>query len=148
MIRAMSDYPQETRDRLLDAAAEVLLATVSADRTGLIDYFREVFAAGRYLYDAERKYAHNSLVSALFQRTDTGEATLGEGALTRERLMERLGQVGELVRDDEEGREFKRFLYDLAVHVSRASGGLFRPRVTDDERAFLEELRALLKMPS
>jgi len=143
----MTDYPEATLNRLLDAAAEVLLATVAADRTGIVGYFREVLAAGRYLYDAERKYAHNALVSALFTRTQAGEGPTDDAPLTRERLLARLGEVGELVRDDDEGREFKRFLFDLAVHVSRASGAPFRPRVSTDEAGFLAQLRALLRMP-
>ncbi len=143
----MSDYPEATRELLLDAAAEVLLAAVAADRTGLVAYFREIMAAGRYLYDARNKYAHNALVSALFQRTESGEANSGDEPLTRERLLQRLGDVGDLVKDDDEGNEFKHFLFDLAEHVSKAAGGLFRPRVSDDEAAFLAELRVLLKMP-
>jgi len=143
----MSDYPEATRERLLDAAAEVLLATVAADRTGLVGYFREIMAAGRYLYDARQKYSDNALVTALFQRTEAGEANASDEPLTRERLLERLGEVGELVRDDEEGAEFKRFLFELAEHVSKAAGGFFRPRVSEDEAAFLAQLRVLLKMP-
>lgn len=147
MIGVMSDYPEATRDSLLDAAAEVLLATVASDRTGIVAYYREILAAGRYLYNAQRKYAHNGLVSALFQRTEAPDHTASEEPLTRERLLMRLAEVGELVKDDAEGNEFKVFLYDLARHVSRASGGLFRPRVSAGEAEFLAELRRLLKMP-
>lgn len=142
----MSDYPEATRERLLDAAAEVLLATVAADRTGLVSYFREILAAGRYLYDAQRKYAHNALVMALFQRTETGANAAPDEPLTHERLLQRLGEVGDLVRNDEEGREFKEFLFELARHVAHASGGLFRPRVSEDEAAFLADLRRLLQL--
>ncbi|MBW7915374.1 MAG: hypothetical protein H3C53_01605 [Trueperaceae bacterium] len=143
----MTDYPEATLNRLLDAAAEVLLATVASDRTGIVGYFREVMAAGRYLYDAERKYADNALVMALFTHTRTSEGVANDEPLTRERLLGRLGEVGELVRDDAEGLEFKRFLFDLAVHVSRASGAPFRPRVSTDEAGFLSQLKALLRMP-
>lgn len=148
MIGLMSDYPEATRERLLDAAAEVLLATVAADRTGILAYYREMLAAGRYLYDAQRKYASNALVAAVFQRTEEGDLPNGEEPLTRERLLARLAEVGELVKDDAEGREFKQFLFELAQRVSRASGGLFRPRVSNDEAAFLRELQQLLRLPS
>src|SRR5690606_33938768 len=84
MIGVMSDYPEATRDSLLDAAAEVLLATVASDRTGVVAYYREILAAGRYLYDAQRKYAHNGLVSAVFQRTEAPDYTASEEPLTRE----------------------------------------------------------------
>ena len=45
------------------------------------------------------------------------------------------------------GREFKRFLFDLALHIARASGGIFGSRISDDEAAFLRELRERLRMP-
>lgn len=141
-------YTDDERTRLFDAAAEVLLATVAADRTGPLAYFREVLAAGRYLYDAQREYAHNRLVQQLFTYQD--ERTPKEGderPLTHDRLLGRLSEVGEIVKDDEEGREFKRFLFDLALHIARASGGIFGSRISDDEAAFLRELRERLRMP-
>lgn len=142
------NYPEPDRTRLLDAAAEVLLATVASDRTGVIGYFREIMAAGRYLYDAQRRYAHNELVQELFSRTD--ERTLpnenADATLTRERLLDRLEEIGRILSDDDEAEEFKRFLYELAEQVARASGGLFAPRVSEDEAAFLAELKRLLRM--
>lgn len=154
----MSAYPEPDRTRLLDAAAEVLLATVAADRTGVIGYFREIMAAGRYLYDAQRRYADNALVQELFNYTEGGngapssepDATADNDtqALTRERLLANLAEVGNLLHDDAEGDEFKLFLYELAQRVARASGRPFGPRVTEDEAEFLAELKRLLKMPS
>ncbi len=143
----MSHYPPDVKGRLLDAAAEVLLATVAADRTGVIAYYREVLAAGRYLYDAQRKYAHNELVMALFAHTEASEAREGDDKpMTRERLLQRLAEVGDLLADDEEAREFKRFLFDLAVHVAKAAGGPFRRGISEDEASFLAELERLLRM--
>ncbi len=153
----MSTYPEPDRTRLLDAATEVLLATVAADRTGVIGYFREIMAAGRYLYDAQRRYADNALVQELFNYTeadDDAAAAASEQAddddkpLTRERLLANLAEVGNLLRDDAEGDQFRLFLFELAQRVARASGRPFGPRVTEDEAAFLEELKRLLKMPS
>lgn len=147
-------YSQSDRDRLLSAAAEVLLATVAADRTGVIGYFREIMAAGRYLYDAQRRYADNALVQELFSYTESGnhaaetKAGNDEVPLTRERLLANLAEVGDLLHDDVEADQFKLFLFELAQRVARASGRPFGPRVTEDEAAFLAELRRLLKMPS
>lgn len=155
----MSTYPEPDRTHLLDAAAEVLLATVAADRTGVIGYFREIMAAGRYLYDAQRRYADNALVQELFNYTESGDgaadtgvaavkASSDEQPLTRERLLANLAEVGDLLRDDAEGDQFRLFLFELAQRVARASGRPFGPRVTEDEAAFLAELKRLLKMPS
>jgi len=141
------EHAEADRTRLLDAAAEVLLAAVASDRTGPLAYFREILAAGRYLYDAQRRYADNRLVQELFAREESREVSAeGAGELTRERLMQRLAEVGELLGDDDEAEGFKRFLFELAEHVTKASGGLFAPRVNEDERAFLAELRGLLRM--
>ena len=141
------EHAEADRTRLLDAAAEVLLAAVASDRTGPLAYFREILAAGRYLYDAQRRYADNRLVQELFAREESREVGAeGAGELTRERLMQRLAEVGELLGDDDEAEGFKRFLFALAEHVTKASGGLFAPRVNEDEQAFLAELRGLLRM--
>ncbi len=142
------NYSESDRQRLLHAAAEVVLATVTADRTGVVAYFREMMAAGRYLYDAGERYAHNELVQELLAGTSQPEATSGDKrTLPREQLLARISEVGDIVHDDEEGREFKEFLYGLAEHIARASGSLFSSRISMDEREFLEELRTRLRLP-
>jgi hypothetical protein len=141
-------YDSAERTRLMDAAAEVLLATVAADRTGVLAYYREIMAAGRYLYDARRRYAHNELVQQLFSHQDEQNTPGDDGeALTRERLLDRLTEIGQIVRNDDEGREFKQFLYDLARNVARASGNIFTGRVSADEAVFLADLRERLRLP-
>jgi len=140
----MSSYPEPDRTRLMDAAAEVLLAAVAADRTGPIAYFREIMAAGRYLYDARRTYRDNALIQELFAHTESREVE--EGEVTQEKLLARIDEVGRILRDDDEGREFKRFLVELAERVVRASGqGLFGRRLSEQETQFLDELRHRLR---
>lgn len=142
----MADYSDEQRALLMDAAAEVLIAAVAAERTGPIGYFREILAAGRYLYDARRRYRDNELVQDLFRHTEEREVDLD--VVTRERLLERIGQVGTIVENDAQGAEFKRFLYELAERVAHASSeGLFRRRLSSDEAAFLQDLRQRLALP-
>lgn len=142
------NYSDTDRHRLLNAAAEVVLATVTADRTGVVAYFREMMAAGRFLYDAERQYAHNELVQQLLAGTEQPDTPANEKkTLPRERLLERISEIGDIVHDDEEGREFKQFLYGLAEHIARASGSLFTSRISMDEQEFLSELRTRLRMP-
>ncbi len=140
----MSTYLEPDRTRLMDAAAEVLLAAVAADRTGPIAYFREIMAAGRYLYDARRRYRDNALIQELFAHTEEREVDLGE--VTQEKLLARIDEVGRILTNDDEAREFKRFLVELAERVVGASRqGLFGHKVTENERAFLEELRRRLR---
>ena len=139
----MSEYTGEQRALLLDAAAEVLIAAVAAERTGPIGYFREILAAGRYLYDARRRYRDNALVQDLFSRAEERSVDLDE--VTREKLLARIQEVGAIVHDDDEGLEFKRFLLELAERVAEASrSGLFGRRLSQNETAFLEELRERL----
>lgn len=140
----MSTYLEPDRTRLMDAAAEVLLAAVAADRTGPIAYFREIMAAGRYLYNARRRYRDNALIQELFAHTEEREVDLGE--VTQEKLLARIDEVGRILTNDDEAREFKRFLVELAERVVGASRqGLFGHKVTENERAFLEELRRRLR---
>jgi len=142
----MSSYSEEQRALLLDAAAEVLVAAVAAERTGPINYFREILAAGRYLYDARRRYRDNALVQDLFNHAEDLGVDLDE--VTREKLLARIEQVGSIVHDDEEGMEFKRFLWELAERVAEASrNGLLGRRLSQNEAAFLEELRGRLRLP-
>jgi len=143
----MSSYSEEQRALLLDAAAEVLVAAVAAERTGPINYFREILAAGRYLYDARRRYRDNALVQDLFNHAEDLGVDLDE--VTREKLLARIEQVGSIVHDDEEGMEFKRFLWELAERVAEASrNGLLGRRLSQNEAAFLEELRGRLRLPA
>lgn len=140
-------YDATERERLMNAAAEVLLATVAADRTGVLDYYREIMAAGRYLYDAQRRYYDNQLVQQLFEHQDAATTRSDDEPLTRERLLGRFTEIGNIVRNDDEGREFKQFLYDLARQVARASGNIFTGRVSADEAVFLADLRERLRIP-
>lgn len=142
------NYSESDRQRLLHAAAEVVLATVTADRTGVVAYFREMMAAGRYLYDAGQRYADNELVQELIAGTEQPDTPENEKkTLPRERLLERISEIGDIVHDDDEGRGFKEFLYGLAEHIARASGNLFTSRISMDEQEFLSELRTRLRMP-
>lgn len=141
-------YDSAERTRLMDAAVEVLLATAAADRTGVVAYFQEVMAAGRYLYDAQRRYSDNELVQQVFAEQGGHKvADARTDSLTHEELLTRLSEIGEIVKDDAEGREFKQFLFELAEHVARASGNIFTGRVSEDEAEFLGELRRRLRMP-
>jgi hypothetical protein len=141
----MSSYTGEQRTLLLDAAAEVLVAAVAAERTGPIGYFREIMAAGRYLYDARRRYHDNALVQELFSRAEERSVDLDE--VTRENLLARIEEVGSIVHDDAEGTEFKRFLLELAERVAEASrSGLFGRRLSSNEAAFLVELKERLRL--
>ncbi len=142
----MSSYTGEQRALLLDAAAEVLVAAVAAERTGPIGYFREIMAAGRYLYDARRRYKDNALVQDLFSHAEERSVDLDD--VTREKLLTRIEVVGSVVHDDEEGAEFKRFLLELAERVADASrSGLFGRRLSTNEAAFLSELKEHLRLP-
>lgn len=137
-----ADYTPEERRRILDAAAEVLLAAVASERSGPLAYFREMTAAGTFLFDARKRYADNRLVQQLFEHRPDAEVRLDE--VNEETLLEEVGRVGRTLRDDAEGRGFRRFLVELAERVVRAHGGLFGNRVGERERAFLAELKRRL----
>lgn len=136
-----SDYNQEEHERLMNAAASVLLATVAADRSGPVAYFEEMTAAGTYLYDARNRFADNALVQELYRRNLETRVTEESDAVTSESLLQEIDRVNETLRRDQEGMEFRRFLMELAQHVAKASrSGWFGPRISEEEKSFLAEL--------
>jgi len=86
-------------------------------------------------------------VQQLFRHTEERSVDLGE--VTRERLLDHIEQIAGVVHDDDEGAEFKRFLFELAERVAAASReGLFGRRLSADESAFLTDLRQRLGLPT
>ena len=141
----MASYTDEQLDTILESAATVLMAAVTADRTGPIGYLREMIAGGDYLYEARRRYRDNGLVQALFERTLDEQVHTVEG--DHRALLEGIALANSQLERDHEGREFRTFLYGLAERVVEASRARwFGPRVSEAEEAFLAELRTLLEL--
>lgn len=142
----MHDYTEEERRLLMDSAAAVLLAAVTADRTGPLSYFAEMTAAGTFLYDARQRYRDNPLVLELLDHAGREDVTAPE-EVTRDSLLRLVRRAGDVLRDDEHGRGFKRFLLELATRVAGASrGGLLTGRISSGEREFLAELEDALRV--
>ncbi|HEX7004076.1 MAG TPA: hypothetical protein VF168_07805 [Trueperaceae bacterium] len=142
-------YGDDDHELLMEAAATVLLATVAADRSGPVAYFSEMTAAGTFLYEARERYPDNPLVQELFRRHEGSELRVEEdepgGAITKETLHRDIERIEAVLRRDEVGMEFRRFLFELAQRVARASrSGWFGPRISEGEAAFLAELRGTL----
>ncbi|MEX2541483.1 MAG: hypothetical protein WD314_06725 [Trueperaceae bacterium] len=146
--RAERKYNQEERDLLMDAAATVLLATVAADRSGPVEYFAEMTAAGTFLYEARGRYRDNALVQELYGRQEENGTAPEPESVTQETLLSNIDRVSGLLRRDREGIEFRRFLLELAERVAKASRtGWFGPRVSAEEEKFLADLRHRLGLP-
>lgn len=142
-------YGDDEHELLMEAAATVLLATVAADRSGPVAYFSEMTAAGTFLYEARERYPDNPLVQDLYRRHEETEVTVdGEGRageVTKETLERDIERIDSVLRRDEVGMEFRRFLFELAERVAKASRtGWFGPRISQDEAEFLSELRQKL----
>ena len=139
-------YTREEYDLLMDATAAVLLASSSADATGPAAYFEEMTAAGKYLYDARQRYPDNRLIAQLQEMPATDDSVDAEGdRITRDQLLARIGEAASVLRTDEEGMEFREFLYGLATRVAKASrSSWFGPRISEEEARFLEKLRGVL----
>lgn len=153
MVRTVSEnlehqYNDEERELLMDAAATVLLATVAADRSGPVAYFAEMTAAGTFLYEARDRYRHNALVQELYARHEERTVAVESESVTQETLLHDIDRIATLLRRDEEGMGFRRFLLDLAERVAKASrSGWFGPRVSEEEARFLAALRDRLGLP-
>lgn len=144
-------YDDDEHELLMNAAATVLLATVAADRSGPVAYFSEMTAAGTFLYEARERYPNNPLVQELYRRHEESELRVESdepaGDVTKESLLRDIERVGEILRRDEVGMEFRRFLLELAERVAKASrSGWFGPRVSEEEKAFLADLRRKLDL--
>jgi hypothetical protein len=147
-------YSYEEHEMLMDAAAKVLLATVAADRSGPVAYFAEMTAAGTFLYDARKRYRDNPLVQELYRRQESGDLTSVPAAadasvdVSRETLLRDIGRIGEVLRRDDAGMGFRRFLMELAERVAKASRGVwFGSRISAGEAAYLADLRSRLGLP-
>jgi len=142
----MHGYTREEYDLLMDATAAVLLASTSADSTGPAAYFEEMTAAGTYLYDARNLYPENRLIAQLQELPATADSVDAEGGkITRDQLLARIGEAARVLRTDQEGMEFREFLFGLAEKIARASrSSWFGPRISEEEAAFLEKLREVL----
>jgi hypothetical protein len=142
-------YDEDEHELLMDAAAKVLLATVAADRSGPVAYFSEMTAAGTFLFEAHKRYRDNALVKELYERHQVPDSAVTTEEVTRESLLRDIDRISALLRRDEEGMEFRRFLHELAERVAKASRtGWFGPRVSSEEAAFLADLRRRLGLPA
>ena len=142
-------YGDDEHELLMEAAATVLLATVAADRSGPVAYFSEMTAAGTFLYEARERYPNNPLVQELYRRHEESEVRVESdepaGDITKETLQRDIERIGRVLRRDEVGMEFRRFLLELAERVAGAArSGWFGPRISEGEAAFLADLRRKL----
>ncbi|MEX2536638.1 MAG: hypothetical protein WD273_13665 [Trueperaceae bacterium] len=147
------EYDDDEHTLLMDAAATVLLATVAADRSGPVAYFAEMTAAGTFLYEARERYPNNPLVQELYRRHEESEVAVDDeqssSQVTKETLQRDIDRVGSILRRDEHGLEFRRFLFELAERVAKASrAGWFGPRISEGEAIFLTDLRQRLGLPA
>lgn len=141
----MANYSDDQLDVLMEAAAAVLMAAVTADRTGPIAYLREMMAGGSYIYEARRRYADNALVQALFEGKMNEEVHTVDGS--HQALLDDISLANSILEHDDEGREFRTFLYGLAERVVESARiRWFGPKVTDAEEEFLAELRKRLEL--
>lgn len=141
----MASYSEEQLDLLMESAAAVLMAAVTADRTGPIAYYREMMAGGNYLYEARRRYGDNALVQALYERKMDDEVHTVE--VDHQSLLDDISLANSVLAHDHEGNEFRVFLYGLAERVVESSRNRwFGPRVSDAEEEFLADLRRRLEL--
>jgi hypothetical protein len=73
MERRMSDTSEEIT-QLAQLAFDVVTAAMIADRTDPLSALREFVAGGRFLMEAQEKYANDPLIQAVIQRLSLHQA--------------------------------------------------------------------------
>ncbi len=153
-----ADFTKDEWRVLMDAPNAAAIAVVLTDLAGR-EYVEEVAAIVSFIQKASTRYPDNPLVQDVvgdMLAPDGGAAThQEEPECTKPQqlgiLTGRLKDAARVLEDKggEQARGFKLFLHDLAVHVAEAGSEDVHGKgenVSDKERAYLEELKIVLKL--
>ena len=115
----MAQYTQEQKARLMALSSDVLMATLLIDRNDNVGTLREFRDGIKYITDAKSKYSHNALIQNMMASADRSIQEVQAYTVTerQEAVWAYQRQIDEavgLLANDEEAREFKIVLIELA----------------------------------
>ena len=148
----MAQYTREQKARLMALSGDVLMTTLLIDRNDAIGTVREFRDGIKSINNAKNKYPHNALIQDMIAGADKSIQEV-QGYTERERqttvwaYQKRIDEVIALLADDEEAREFKLVLVELAQAVAGAAGpGVFGigEKVSKAEATFINALKRRL----
>jgi hypothetical protein len=136
----------------MSLAGDVLMATLLIDRNDNIGTMREFHDGIKAINDAKNKYPHNVLIQDMIAGADKSIQevqvyTVGERQQAVWAYQRRIDETVAFLANDEEAREFKRVLVELAQAVAGAAGfGIFGTgeKVSIAEATFINALKQRL----
>ncbi|MBA2393427.1 MAG: hypothetical protein H0V70_11885 [Ktedonobacteraceae bacterium] len=148
----MAQYTQEQKARLMALSGDVLMATLLIDRNDNIGTMREFRDGIKYITNTKNKYPHNALIQDMIVGADKSIQevqvyTVGERQKAVWAYQNRIDETISILANDEEAKEFKRVLVELAQAVAGAAGfGIFGTgeKISVAEATFINALKQRL----
>lgn len=148
----MAQYTQEQMIRLMSLSGDVLMATLLIDRNDNIGTMREFRDGIKYIANAKNKYPRNALIQNMIVGADKSIQEVQAYTVTERQeavwaYQNRIDETISILANDEEAKEFKRILVELAQAVAGAAGfGIFGTgeKVSVAESTFINALKQRL----
>jgi hypothetical protein len=148
----MAQYTQEQMIRLMSLSGDVLMATLLIDRNDNIGTMREFRDGIKYIANAKNKYPRNALIQNMIVGADKSIQEVQAYTVTERQeavwaYQNRIDETISILANDEEAKEFKRILVELAQAVAGAAGfGIFGTgeKVSVAEATFIDALKQRL----
>jgi hypothetical protein len=148
----MAQYTQEQKAHLMALSGDVLMATLLIDHNDNIGTMREFRDGIKYITNAKNKYPRNTLIQDMIAGADKSIQevqvyTVNERQAAVWAYQKRIYETISILANDDEAKEFKRVLVELAQAVAGAAGfGIFGTgeKVSIAEATFINALKQRL----
>jgi hypothetical protein len=144
-----SDFSEEEWKQVLEAPPSAGLIVITSDRGGSI---RETFSMAKAYTEARQQHGESELLDEIVSAKPEMDRTRAHSPEElKEHSLQNIRDAVSLLKgkaSPEEGEEYKQFILSLANHVAEARKegfmGLSGERVSDDEKAAIDEISAAL----
>jgi hypothetical protein len=153
----MANYTPEQTETIMQMPSAVLLGAMVADSGSKVSNIHEFFAGEQFISQSANEFPNNRLIQYMVKNVnlpkmeDAFKHMFGAGdaeAMVAE-CESKLDAGKSVLADDEEGKEFKRFLIKVGeVVVNSSSDGVFGtqgPRLNEKEAAYMDLLKQKLR---
>lgn len=145
----MAQYTQDQMGQLMALSSNVLMAMLLIDRNDNIGTMREFRDGVKSIANAKSKYPRNALIQNMMASTDRSIQEVQAYTVTERQeavwaYQRQIDEAVALLANDEEAREFKMALIDVAQAVAGAAGfGIFGSgeKISIAEATFLDALK-------
>jgi hypothetical protein len=141
-----ADFTPEEWETIQEAATSAGMIVSTAQRGGT---FREAFAMARAFTDARQDQGDSALLDELVSsKPEVDRTKAGSPEELRENGLKRIREAVALLEQKatpEEVEDYRRFVISLAKRVAEAKGEGGDDKISDAERAAIEEIEAALR---